>query len=103
MAKEIENFQSIGVQCREILIELGNNIYYPEMAKLEEQPQESNFKKKAELFIKYYFTGSDNSDYRSYIKKLIIVNDDSDKDGIVSKLHLKCEECNEITAVSLKD
>lgn len=158
-AKEIEDFQAIGVQCREVLIELGNTIYSPEMAGEEEQPQASNFKKKAELFVKFYLFGSENSDYRScfkklteatwdyankvthsqtatfyeastcvslttslvgayenirqkvfdplsqYIcktcksKKLSIVGDESNEDGIVSKLYLSCEECGEITEV----
>ncbi|MGE6666704.1 hypothetical protein [Paenibacillus xylanexedens] len=69
-AVEVEDFQAIGVQCREVLIELGNLIYFPEMAGENEQPQASNFKKKAELFVQYYLAGSDNSDYRSIIKKL---------------------------------
>jgi hypothetical protein len=69
-AVEIEDFQAIGVQCREVLIELGNYIYFAEMAGEGEQPQASNFKRKAELFIKFYLTGSENSDYRSIIKKL---------------------------------
>jgi len=69
-AIEIEDFQAIGVQCREVLIELGNSIYFGEMAGESEQPQASNFKKKAELFIQFYLSGSDNSDYRSIIKKL---------------------------------
>ena len=69
-AVEIEDFQAIGVQCREILIELGNNIYESEMAGEEEQPQASNFKKKAELFTRFNLPGSDNSDYRSIIKKM---------------------------------
>ena len=69
-AKEIEDFQAIGVQCRETLIELGNHIYKPVMAGDEEQPQASNFKRKAELFVQFYLKGSENSDYRSIIKKL---------------------------------
>lgn len=69
-AKEIEDFQAIGVQCRETLIELGNHIYEPVMAGGEEQPQASNFKRKAELFIHFYLKGSENSDYRGIIKKL---------------------------------
>ena len=69
-AKEIEDFQAIGVQCREILIELGNAIYDPAMAGQEEQPQKSNFKKKAEFFTRFYLNDSDSSDYRSYIKKI---------------------------------
>lgn len=158
-AKEIEDFQSIGVQCREILIELGNRIFQPEMAGSNEQPQASNFKKNAELFIQFYLTGAENSDYRSIIKKLTestweyackithsstatfyeastcvmlctslvgvyenimqkvfnplsqykcsvckskkltIDGDESDANGIVQKLYLKCEECNAITEV----
>ncbi len=69
-AIEIEDFQAIGVQCREILIELGNTIYIIEMAGEDEQPQASNFKKKGEFFVQFYLRGSDNSDYRSIIKKL---------------------------------
>lgn len=69
-AKEIEDFQAIGVQCREILIELGNHIYNPMMAGSGEQPQASNFKRKCELFIQFYLKGSENSDYRNIIKKL---------------------------------
>ena len=69
-ATEIEDFQSIGVQSREILIELGNHIYAPHMASDQEQPQASNFKRKAELAIQFYLNGSDNADYRSIIKKL---------------------------------
>lgn len=158
-AEEIEDFQSIGVQCREILIELGNHIFIADMAGTKEQPQKSNFKKKAELFIQFYLTGSDNSDYRSIIKKLTestwdyanklthsstttkyeastcvmlvtslvgvyenitqkvfdpvsqyicssckskkltIDSDDSDENGMVESLYLKCEECGDITKV----
>lgn len=69
-ATEIEDFQSIGVQGRETLIELGNHIYAPHMASDQEQPQASNFKRKAELAIQFYLNGSDNADYRTIIKKL---------------------------------
>lgn len=158
-AQEVEDFQAIGVQCREILIELGNTIYYPEMSRGEEQPQASNFKRKAELFVRHYMSGSENSDYRSYIKKvteatwdyaskithsqtatfyeasscvtmttslvgiyenirqkiydvlsqyicksckskkLLIIDDESNDEGVVTKLYLQCKECGEITAV----
>lgn len=160
-ASEVEDFQSIGVQCREILIELGNHIYTPDMADTDEQPQKSNFKKKSELFIQFHLTGSENSDYRRIIKKLTestweyackithsstatnyeastcamlctsligvyenitqkisdpisqckcssceskkltIDSDESDEDGIVQKLYLKCEECGTITEIQL--
>lgn len=159
IAKEIEDFQAIGVQCRETLIELGNHIYNPMMAGSGEQPQASNFKRKSELFIQFYLKGSENSDYRNIIKKLTeatwdyankithsrsatyyevstcvtlcislvgvyenilqkvfdplsqyhcsicqskklsIVGDDSDEDGIVQKLYLHCEECGGTTEV----
>ena len=158
-AKEIEDFQAIGVQCRETLIELGNHIYNPMMAGSWEQPQASNFKRKSELFIQFYLKGSENSDYRNIIKKLTeatwdyankithsrsatyyevstcvtlcislvgvyenilqkvfdplsqyhcsicqskklsIVGDDSDEDGIVQKLYLHYEECGGTTEV----
>lgn len=162
-AEEVEDFQSIGVQCREVLIELGNAIYQPYMAGEEEQPQKSNFKKKAELFVKFYLTDNENSDYRGYIKKLTeatwdyaskithsqkatyyeastcvtlttslvsvyenirqkvydpisqyicknckskkltIINDDSNENGIVKKLYLQCEECQETTEVVFEE
>ncbi|STY38785.1 hypothetical protein [Leuconostoc mesenteroides] len=158
-AHEVEDFQSIGVQCREILIELGNYIYVPDMATNGEQPQKSNFKQKVELFLQFYLKGSENSDYRSMIKKLtestweyackithsskatfyeasscvmmctsligvcenilqkiydpvsqyecssckskrlVIDADESNEDGIVQKLFLKCDECETITEV----
>lgn len=158
-AKEIEDFQAIGVQCREILIELGNYIYKPMMAGDEEQPQASNFKRKAELFTRFYLKGAENSDYRSITKKLTeatwdyankithsrsatyyeastcvtlctslvggfenilqkvfdpisqyhcsvcqskklnIDGDDSDENGMVQKLYLRCEECGSIAEV----
>lgn len=69
-AIEIEDFQAIGVQCREILIELGNHIYEPFMAGEEEPPQASNFKKKAELCVKYHCSGQSQKEYRGIIKKL---------------------------------
>ena len=162
-AKEIEDFQAIGVQCRETLIELGNHIYAPAMAGDGEQPQASNFKRKCELFIQFYLKGSENADYRSIIKKLTestwdyankithsrsatyyeastcvtlcislvgvyenilqkvfdplsqyhcsvcqskklsIDGDDSDEDGMVKKLYLRCEECGATTEVVFEE
>jgi len=69
-AVEIEDFQAIGVQCREILIQLGNYVYEPHMAGEEDQPQASNFKRKGELCIQFYCPGQPNKDYRGIIKKL---------------------------------
>lgn len=160
-AIEVEDFQAIGVQCREILIELSNEIYLSFMAGDGEQPIASNFKGKTELFIKFYLPGSVNSDYRNiykrmtesawdfsnkithsknttfyevsscvamciavvsiytnieqkvydpiskYIckscksKQLLIIDDEHDNEGIVSKFFLKCEICGEVTVVTL--
>lgn len=69
-AVEVEDFQSIGVQCREVLIELGNYIYKPFMGGENEQPKASDFKKKAELFMSFYFRGSENKEYRMIYKKM---------------------------------
>lgn len=69
-AKEIEDFQAIGIQCRETLIKPGNHIYEPMLAGAQEQPQASNFKRKAEVFIQFYLKGPEISDYRGIIKKL---------------------------------
>lgn len=69
-AKEIEDFQSIGVQCREILIELGNYIYKPFMAGENSQPKSSDFKNKSAYFVKFYYPGSNNKGYRIIYKKI---------------------------------
>lgn len=162
-AVEIEDFQAIGVQCREVLIELGNYIYFPELAGDEEQPQASNFKRKAELFVQFYLSGPENSDYRSIMKKMTecvwdyankithsnnttfyeastcvtlcislvgayenihqkvynpisqykckacrskklkIIGDEANDDGMVTKFILQCEECEEITEVVFEE
>lgn len=70
IAIEIEDFQAIGIQCREIMIELRNYIYQPFMASEKEQPKESDFKKKAELFIQFYLQGSENNDYRKVYRRM---------------------------------
>lgn len=69
-ATEVEDFQKIGVQCREILIDLGNHIYLPVMADSNEQLHESDFKRKSEEFIRFFLNGSENSDYRNIIKRM---------------------------------
>lgn len=69
-AIECEDFQAIGVQCREVLIELTNSIYFPLMAGENEQPKGSDFKRKAELFVAYFMSGNVNSDYRSIYKRM---------------------------------
>lgn len=158
VSKEVEDFQSIGVQCREILIELTNDIYEEHMCE-GEQPKGSDFKAKSGYFVKYYLNGSDNKDYRSYIKKMTeatwdyankithskkatfyeastivtlctslvslyenirhkvmdplsqylcktckskklkIVGDESNDEGLVSKLILKCDDCGDVTNI----
>lgn len=40
------------------------------MAGDEEEPQASNFKSKAELFVQFYLVGSENSDFRRILKRL---------------------------------
>lgn len=69
-AVEVEDFQAIGVQCREILVELGNDMYKPFMAGSAEQPKGADFKSKAELCIKFYCAGSNNKDYRKIYKSM---------------------------------
>lgn len=69
-AIECEDFQAIGVQCREVLIELTNQIYLPVMAGDNEQPKGSDFKNKAELFVAFFMPGKTNSEYRSIYKRM---------------------------------
>lgn len=158
-AVEVEDFQTLGVQSREILIELGNSIYTPEMSGDNEQPRASDFKRKSELFIHFFLIGSENHDYRNIIKKmteatwdyaakithsnnatfyeastcvtlctslvgvyenirqkafdpisqykcknckskkLMIIDDEINEEGMVEKMFLECEECGEITEI----
>ena len=149
------------MQCREVLIELTNQIYLPFMAGDNEQPKGSDFKRKAELFVTFFMSGNVNSDYRSIYKrmaestwdfvnklthsnnttfyevsscvamciaiisvfenikqkvhdpiskyscnkckskKLQVVGDEHDEDGIVSKFKLKCQKCENFLEVVL--
>lgn len=70
-AVEIEDFQTIGVQCREVLVELASHVYVPFMSQGEEQPKGADVKQKLELFVKFHYAGSGNKDYRSIYKKMV--------------------------------
>lgn len=162
MATEVEDFQSIGVQCREVLTELANDLYRDFMC-MNEQPKSADFKSKTKYYVNFYLQGSDNSDYRRHIKKLTeatwdyankithsnnatfyevstcvtlctsliglyenirqkiidplsqyqcktckskklnIIGDESDKEGLVKMLILQCEECNDQTKIFFND
>lgn len=161
-SKEVEDFQSIGVQCREILIELTNDLYKEYMCE-GEQPQSANFKSKTDYYVKFYLSGSDNSDYRRHIKKITdatwdyankithsrsatfyeaskcvtlctalisvyenirqkvmdplsqyqcknckskklnLIGDESNMEGVVKTLILKCDDCDSITKIEFED
>jgi hypothetical protein len=69
---EPEDFQSIGLMCRESLVDLSKELYNrnPELMKSKELKR-SDFKGIANAFIDYYIPGKQNSDLRNYSKKLI--------------------------------
>ncbi|VDB99357.1 conserved protein of unknown function [Oenococcus oeni] len=50
--KEIEDFQSIGVQCREILIELSNYIYTPSHGRRLRTAKEIRFQEQSKITMK---------------------------------------------------
>jgi predicted nucleic acid-binding OB-fold protein len=69
---EPEEFQSIGLLCRESLIDLSKElcIRNPELVS-EKGLKRSDFKGVANAFIDYYIPGSENSDLRNYSRKLV--------------------------------
>jgi hypothetical protein len=69
---EPEEFQSIGLICRESLIDLGKELHKrnPEVIK-EKKLKQSDFKGIANEFINIYIPGEQNSDLRNYSKKLV--------------------------------
>jgi hypothetical protein len=69
---EPEEFQSIGLLCRESLIDLAKELCdrNPELVK-EKGLKKSDFKGVANAFIDYYIPGSENSDLRNYSRKIV--------------------------------
>jgi len=69
---EPEEFQSIGLICRESLIDLGKELYKrnPEVIK-EKKLKQSDFKGIANEFIDLYIPGKSNSDLRNYSRKMV--------------------------------
>lgn len=69
---EPEEFQSIGLLCRESLIDLSKELCKrnPELIK-EKGLKRSDFKGVANAFIEYYIPGNQNSDLRNYSRKLV--------------------------------
>lgn len=69
---EPEEFQSIGLLCRESLIDLSKELCNrnPELIS-EKGLKKSDFKGVANAFIDYYIPGSENSDLRNYSRKMV--------------------------------
>ena len=71
MDLESEQMQSIGLICRESLIELGNELTLRNTALVEEKGlKKADFKGIANLFIELYIPGKKNIDLRSHARKL---------------------------------
>lgn len=71
-AKDIEDFQSIGVMCREVLISLGQIVYNPALHGEEDEAGTKISKADAErmflAYFKYKFGGKHNKELRDYVK-----------------------------------
>lgn len=69
---EPEEFQAIGLICRESLIDLGNELSNrsPEIIK-EKGLKASDFKSIAYEFISFYIPGESNSELRNYSRKIV--------------------------------
>lgn len=69
---EPEEFQSIGLLCRESLIDLSKELCErnPEIVK-EKGLKKSDFKGVSNAFIDYYIPGPQNSDLRNYSRKMV--------------------------------
>ncbi|RYE38265.1 MAG: hypothetical protein EOP48_27365 [Sphingobacteriales bacterium] len=68
---EAEHFQSIGLVCRECLIDLGKELIRRNDKVVDKGIKEGDFKNIANAFVDYYIPGSSNSDLRNYSRKLI--------------------------------
>lgn len=70
-AVEIEEIQTIGVMCRETLIELIDYIYEIDSFDGEEQYKKSDVKNRGDLIIHKYLSGSENAEVRKHIRNLL--------------------------------
>ncbi len=70
-AVEIEEFQAIGVICRETLLTLMEYIFKPEYVKGgDEIPKKSDFKNKCRISLDSLLAGSDHTELRDSMRKL---------------------------------
>ena len=70
-AKKAEDFQSVGMKCRECLLSLAQSLGEAEMVQEgQEAPQRGNFVDWSELIADYCAAGSSNERLRSYLKAI---------------------------------
>jgi hypothetical protein len=70
-ASKIEDFQSVGMKCRECLLMLAQNLARSEMVPAgEEAPKRGDFIHWCELIANYAAAGSSNDIVRSYLKQV---------------------------------
>ncbi len=71
-AKDVEDFQSIGVLCREALVSLGQAVYNPLLHGEEDETGTKIGKADAErmflAYFKYKLSGKHNKEFRDYVK-----------------------------------
>lgn len=70
LAKNEEDFQQIGLLCREVFITLGQILYKPELHKLidEVNPSQTDAKRLLEIYIENELQGNSNSALRKYLR-----------------------------------
>lgn len=70
-ATEPEDFQAIGLACREVLIALGGELVLDsEVPPRTEVPKLADFKSRARLAVDRLLTGSENSELRTHARKI---------------------------------
>ena len=71
-ANDVEDFQSIGVLCREVLVSLGQLVYNPALHGEEDETGTKIGKADAErmflAYFKYKLSGKHNKELRDYVK-----------------------------------
>jgi len=69
---EAEDFQTIGLVCRECLIDLGKELIKRNRKLIDEKKiKHGDFKNIADTFIEFYIPGKNNSDLRNYSRKIV--------------------------------
>ncbi len=68
-SRDEEDFQTVGLLCREVLISLAQAVYDPSLGSLDGvPPSETDAKRKLEAYIAAKLSGSSNEEFRRYAR-----------------------------------